>query len=713
MKLYSFILFIGISVFVFALSAVQLEAKSFVGWKQWSTQKGPHTIRFDGVLSDSLYAVVQYGTTIQMDRSVRSKTKNLEQSVFLTNLEPDTTYYYILGIEDDSGTRTTAETASSFTTASAGKPEVPEKDIPPDGTIPIGITINLPGPSYTAIGDFKTPFEKMPSINRVDVVARRGSARATCVITSTASKDDWGASQIEYGLTSEKQPFQEQFNWGYRDSWCKKEVTLNGLPSAMPIFFRVFAVYRHMGTDIQAYSPPVAFQPPQTEGESMNLAFTDIDAPRITDATLVSEAHSVVMTFKTSRPVSIWGSYPKKPAVKGENAEQDALIPRSSLSLDHRIEFHDLSENSVYPLELWFEDARGAGIRLTFSVQTRQLDPVLDTADSNVFSFDSTRQNLRVTDTSQPLPYEDRTIPKGSKVKLTWKSKGSRCEAFGGWSGVKPGTGSEIITPTSTAIYDLRCIINGIERRKSLSLTVVDPPDFSLTATKGERTSDDKLPITLAWDASFMQSCIFSHNGIFANEVPQSWSIRPTPLRGSEKFFITPRTVEFILECVWKNAPYEKRAVVSVSQPAAAQTKVQTQSSTPPLPQPYVIVSSTSTSSSQPPQPPQIPQSSSESEPPVMFPPFYGNSPSGNFQQPPNSPFPGQMVQGQFGSQGVSEKKPEKKKQNVVAKAKQTKKTVVAKPKQIKKQNQKKTSLAPANKKPVKQKTQSLNRTKK
>ncbi|MBI4250751.1 hypothetical protein HY622_04125 [Candidatus Uhrbacteria bacterium] len=633
---------------LFAYSTGGVFASGKPGWGSWSTEKGPHTVRFDGSLSDSLYGIVKYGTTIQMEREAKSKTKNKTQSVLLQNLQPNTVYYYILGVEDDNGVRTMAETADTFTTTAEGKPEIPEKEVYPAGTIPVGITIKLPGPSYTPINELESSTLKMPNINRVDLTVNSDSARATCSITSAASKDDWVASQIEYGLAADKQPFQEQFNWGFRESWCKREALLKGLPSNSSIFFRIFAAYRkYDGVDIQAYSRPVSFQTPEKGGAAVSLSFTDIDAPRIIDTLLVREARSAVLSFKTTRPASVWGSYSKQPAINGEYQEVDGVIPRGSLSLTHRFVFEDLKEDSVYPLELWVEDEKGAGIRLTFNMQTRPLDPTLDTQDSNKFQFDSTRQSLRPVPGKTP-PYEERTIPKGSPVKLSWESSGSGCEARGAWSGAKPAKGSAVITPQETGTYEMRCIVNGIERRKSISLTVVDPPDFTFTVSKGELAADGKLPIALEWDASFMETCFASNKGAYFEQLPKTWTATPLALKGSERFFAANYSMEFSLECTWHSAPYAKR--VSIPATSKPGSSASAQSTSTPAKEPKVTASSTST-------PPTQFQSSTPTElPPGAFPPphFYNFSfPPGTFPPLPETAQP-PFSRPAFGSLGGS-----------------------------------------------------------
>jgi len=620
---------------LFAYSTGGVFASGKPGWGSWSTEKGPHTVRFDGSLSDSLYGIVKYGTTIQMEQEVKSKTKNKTQSVHLQNLQPNTTYFYILGVEDDTGVRTMAETADTFVTAAEGKPEIPEKEVFPAGTIPVGITIKLPGPSYTPINELESGTLKMPRIDRADLTVSSDSARATCSITSSAAKDDWVASQIEYGLAADKQPFQEQFNWGFRESWCKREALLKGLPSNSLIFFRIFAAYRkYDGVDIQAYSRPVSFQTPEKGGAAVSLAFTDIDAPRITDALLVREARSAVLSFKTTRPASVWGSYPKQPTINGEYHEADSVIPRGQLSLTHRFVFEDLKEDSVYPLELWIEDEKGAGIRLTFNMQTRPLDIALDTQDSNKFEFDSTRQGLHLAP-GKTAPNGERTIPKGSPVKLSWKSSGSGCEARGAWSGAKPVKGSEVMTPQESGIYEIRCIVNGIERRKSISLTVVDPPDFTFTVSKGELAADGKLPIALEWDASFMEACAGSNKGVYFEQLPKTWTTNPFALKGSERFFAVNYPMEFSLECTWKSAPYTKR--VSIAATPKQGSTASTQITSTPAKEPRVSVSSTST-------PPAQFQSSAPTElPPGAFPPpsFYHFSfPPGTFPSLPSTSQP-------------------------------------------------------------------------
>jgi hypothetical protein len=77
------------------------------------------------------------------------------------------------------------------------------------------------------------------------------------------------------------------------------------------------------------------------------------------------------------------------------------------------------------------------------------------------------------------------TITLGQSATLTWSSNAGSCTASGAWTGAKPSSGSETVTPTSTGAlsYSLLCAGGGYGESQTLSATLTVNPATGFTPT--------------------------------------------------------------------------------------------------------------------------------------------------------------------------------------------------------------------------------------
>jgi len=95
--------------------------------------------------------------------------------------------------------------------------------------------------------------------------------------------------------------------------------------------------------------------------------------------------------------------------------------------------------------------------------------------------------NPLLTFTAAPL-----SILEGESSTLTWSAENvTSCTASGGWSGTKPLSGTEIVTPLTTTTYTLMCenTTSGKSITKSVTVTVRKPTETG-HALKGTKTID-------------------------------------------------------------------------------------------------------------------------------------------------------------------------------------------------------------------------------
>jgi len=78
------------------------------------------------------------------------------------------------------------------------------------------------------------------------------------------------------------------------------------------------------------------------------------------------------------------------------------------------------------------------------------------------------------------------TIAPGQSSTLSWTTtNATSCTASGGWSGTKPTSGSQVVSPASTTTYTLNCQGPGGSVVESVTVTVSSGggPTYTLTAS--------------------------------------------------------------------------------------------------------------------------------------------------------------------------------------------------------------------------------------
>ena len=103
------------------------------------------------------------------------------------------------------------------------------------------------------------------------------------------------------------------------------------------------------------------------------------------------------------------------------------------------------------------------------------------------------------------------SITKGNSTTLSWNaSNATACTASGGWSGTKTTSGTETVTPATSAAYTLVCTGTGGTVTKSVSVTVTQAVSPILTFTVGTSSLVKGNSTTLSWNASNATACTAS-----------------------------------------------------------------------------------------------------------------------------------------------------------------------------------------------------------
>lgn len=111
---------------------------------------------------------------------------------------------------------------------------------------------------------------------------------------------------------------------------------------------------------------------------------------------------------------------------------------------------------------------------------------------------------------SVSLSVADPTILSGSITYLGWSStNAATCTASGGWSGDRPLSGNESVSPASTTTYTLSCSGDGGSDSASVRVTVEYPaPTLSFSAANTSVASGSTT--TLSWNAGNADGCTAS-----------------------------------------------------------------------------------------------------------------------------------------------------------------------------------------------------------
>ena len=131
-------------------------------------------------------------------------------------------------------------------------------------------------------------------------------------------------------------------------------------------------------------------------------------------------------------------------------------------------------------------------------------------------------QTVVVNDGGTPPPPEPTaalgaspsTIDEGQSSTLTWSSSNANsCSASGAWSGAKATSGSEVVSPGSTANYTITCNGDGGSANDSQTVTVngaTPPPTPTAILGASPSTIDEGQSSTLTWSSSDADSCTAS-----------------------------------------------------------------------------------------------------------------------------------------------------------------------------------------------------------
>lgn len=125
----------------------------------------------------------------------------------------------------------------------------------------------------------------------------------------------------------------------------------------------------------------------------------------------------------------------------------------------------------------------------------------------------------------------------GGASTLSWSSANvTSCDASGGWSGQKPTSGTEMVTPTATTTYTLVCTGSVGSTTQSVTVSVdATPPSVTLTApVNGATVSDTILISVTATDDQGVARVDFAKDGILIgsdNTVPYgvNWNTLSEP----------------------------------------------------------------------------------------------------------------------------------------------------------------------------------------
>src|SRR4030043_2004490 len=116
-----------------------------------------------------------------------------------------------------------------------------------------------------------------------------------------------------------------------------------------------------------------------------------------------------------------------------------------------------------------------------------------------------------IVNVSAPLPPDltlsssQTVITLGQSVTLSWSSSNvNSCNAFDAWSGNKPTSGSEPVSPVQSSTYTLTCTGDGGTISRSIFITVNPPPDTTppSTPTSLSAAAISTSQINLSWTAS-------------------------------------------------------------------------------------------------------------------------------------------------------------------------------------------------------------------
>ena len=149
------------------------------------------------------------------------------------------------------------------------------------------------------------------------------------------------------------------------------------------------------------------------------------------------------------------------------------------------------------------------------------------------------------------------TVTAGQPVTLTWSStNASSCSASDGWSGTRPTSGSQAVTPSGTTTYILTCTgIGGVASSSALVTITTPVPTVAVSASPASIATGESS--TLTWSSTGAGSCTASGGWSGAKASSGSQAVSPSS------------TTSYALSCSGAGGSASQSATVAVS--AAAQ----------------------------------------------------------------------------------------------------------------------------------------------
>lgn len=157
------------------------------------------------------------------------------------------------------------------------------------------------------------------------------------------------------------------------------------------------------------------------------------------------------------------------------------------------------------------------------------------------------------------------SIVLGQSSLLGWRAdNATACIASGSWTGSRPVTGSESVTPTALGAltYTLNCTGEGLPATRSVTITVTSLPaiaDVALTIGAAPLTLELGSPVRLTWNAANADACTAS--GAWSGDKATSGNESVTP--------VMTGPVIYRLNCTGAGAPDVQQVTVTVTDPHA------------------------------------------------------------------------------------------------------------------------------------------------
>jgi hypothetical protein len=137
------------------------------------------------------------------------------------------------------------------------------------------------------------------------------------------------------------------------------------------------------------------------------------------------------------------------------------------------------------------------------------------------------------------------TVASGGTSTITWTtSNATSCTAADAWSGARGTSGSEVVTPPTTAgsyTYALSCTGPGGQNTpSSVTVTVGEPDNATVVGLRADpATVNPGQSSTLTWEATNADSCTASGNWSGTKEPTGTQSVTPPSTPGSYLYTLT------------------------------------------------------------------------------------------------------------------------------------------------------------------------------